>query len=290
MGGVILAVVGVLGTGIGVWAFVDTRRNRRIKLLAYEHTAPFPLATARRHTTDYELSIQYRTAEGKREVIDAAFVTYLFFANFGKEPIREADIAPSNPLRIEVEGGRVLDISLSGANRDVNRISVEEIKLGATSSAAKIRFDFLDFKDGGLIRVLATSRRIKIRLVGDIIGMPEGVRRTDQPTAKGPWGKIGFGLWVTSEIIALAGAVYIYRLAQGGLENVWVLGLPFLALLIPAAVAMVLAVTVWPLRAGARSYPKELLPPRQFLLRDPMAVEYPEFFLLDGEGHRGDRP
>src|SRR4051794_24500806 len=109
----LLTLIGVVGSLVGVWAFIDARRSRRMKLLTFEQSPPFPLATARGHSTDYELSIHYKSDAGD-EVVEAAFVSYLQFANFGREPIRREDIAPSNPLRVEITGGRVLDISLSG--------------------------------------------------------------------------------------------------------------------------------------------------------------------------------
>lgn len=292
----LIAVFGIIGSLVGVWAFVDTRRNRRVKLLAYEQTSPFPLAAARGHTTDYELSIHYRASDGSEEVIDAAFVSYLVFANFGKEPIRAQDIAPSNPFRIEVEGARILDISLSGVHRDVNRISVRDIELGEVSSAM-IDFDFLDFKDGALIRVLSTARSAKLKLIGDIIGMPEGITRSDEPIARGPWGKIGVGLWLFAEFAAIAASVYIYREVQGSWDNAWLLLLPFAALLLPGIGAIIASETIWPTRVRSRPYPKELSPPHRFSFRgldpalgDAVLFDYPEFAALEGgtEGRKTD--
>jgi hypothetical protein len=287
MWALLLTALGVIGSLVGVWAFVDTRRNQRIKLLAYEQTVPFPLATARGHTTDYELSIHYRGAEGAEEVIDAAFVSYLLFANFGKEPIRSQDIAPSSPFKIEIENARVLDIALAGTHRDVSSISVNDIHLGEVSSA-RINFDFLDFRDGGLIRVLSTSREAKLRLAGDIIGMPEGISRSDEPMAKGPWGRIGFGLWLTAELATFGASAFLYRTVQGSWDNIWLLVLPFLAFLLPCFGALVASETIWPTRVRSRPYPEELLPPRRFRFRgpdqmDPMFVAYPEFAALEDD-------
>lgn len=285
---VALAVIGVIGSFVGVWAFIDARRNKRVKLLMYEQTHAFPLATARDHGTDYELSIHYKRGDGEEEVVEAAFVTYLVFANFGKEPIRAQDIASSNPLRIEVRGARVLDVSLAGSHRDVNQIELRSIDLDENSASAEITFDFLDFRDGGLIRVLSTTRAKNLQLSGDIIGMPEGMSRSDKPRAKGPWGKIGFGLWLLAQTICLGITAYVYREVRGSWDDIWLLGLPFVALIAPVIGALIVSETIWPTRARTGSYPQELLPPgwiREAGLRIGAGEEvllYPEF-LTDGE-------
>ena len=244
----------------------------------YEQTSPFPLATARGHDTDYELSIHYKRGDGGEEVVDAAFVTYLVFANFGKEPLRSQDIATSNPLRIEIQGVRVLDISLAGSHREVNRISLKSVDLDKDKASAEIHFDFLDFRDGGLFRVLSTSRAENLQLAGDIIGMPEGIGRTDQPRVGGPWGKIGVGLLLLAEAASLVAAAYIYREVEGSWENIWVLTLPFIAFFLPLIGALVISETIWPTRTRRNSYPKELLPPRwiEMMPREELLL-YPDF-------------
>jgi len=280
-----LTILGVIGSVVGVLAFFDARRNRRIKLLMYEQTAPFPLATTRGGDNDYELSIHYKRGDGGDEVVDAAFVTYLVFANFGREPIRAQDIAPSNPLRIEIEDVRVLDISLAGSHRDVNRIQLDSVSLGNQMSSAEIRFDYLDFQDGGLIRVLSTGRAKKLKLRGDIIGMPEGMIRSDQPRARGPWGKILFGFWILVQALALTAVAYVYREVEHDWDHVWVLALPFAALLLPGAAVvgvLILSDAVWPTRTQSSAYPKELLPPGWIrrAMRIPPEEEdflYPDF-------------
>lgn len=293
-----LTILGAVGSIVGLLAYVDTRRSKRIKLLAYEHTAPFPLATARQHASDYELSIHYRSADGEEEeVIEAAFVTYLRFANFGSEPIRAQDIATSNPLRVEVEDVRVLDIALAGAHREVNQIELDAHELGSEMSKASIKFDFLDRRDGGLIRVLSTDRDATIRLVGDIIGMPEGITRSDQPIAKGPWGKIGVALWAVVQVATFGVVAYVYREVQGSWSNVWLLTLPFAAVVLPVVAAAIVSETIWPSRVRTRPYPKELRPPswlRPHLLNspvsDPMLVDYPAFAYLDDGDQDNEQP
>jgi hypothetical protein len=285
-----LTILGVIGSVVGVLAFFDARRNRRIKLLMYEQTAPFPLATTRGDDNDYELSIHYKRGDGGEEVIDAAFVTYLVFANFGKEPVRAQDIAASNPLRIEVEDTRVLDISLAGSHRDVNGIHLSSANLGDQTSSAEIKFDFLDYRDGGLIRVLSTGRAKKLSLRGDIIGMPDGMARSDQPRAQGPWGKMLFGFWLFTQALALAAVAYVYKQVENSWDHVWVLVLPFAALVLPGVCvvgAVMLSDAIWPTRTHSASYPQELSPPgwirRAMRIPPEEDVLYPEFPVEEDE-------
>jgi hypothetical protein len=118
-------------------------------------------------------------------VIESAYVTYVRFANFGKEPIRSADIAPANPLRIDVampkgdDGGDVLDNTLEAASREVIGLRVGNVITFKKLTRAKLEFDFLDLHDGGVVRILSSGRPDSVSMTGDIIGMPTGIMRSD---------------------------------------------------------------------------------------------------------------
>jgi hypothetical protein len=258
----IVSIIGTLASLVGVYAIVDNRRNRRVKALAYEHTGAIPLATANRHEQDYELAVVYRPPGGQAEErIDAAYVTYLRFANFGKEPIRAADIAPANPLRVEVSGIRVLDISLSNTCRDVSQVKVDNPDLGDHGANARITFDFLDYEDGGMVRILTDGwgEEATVKLTGDIIGMRRGITRTDaQRSHKEIWGKVGVGAFVASELGAFAGAAFLFRSADGSWDRIWLLGLPLAAFLAPLFATILISVTVWPTSTKPKRYPKAL--------------------------------
>lgn len=273
----LISVVGALASLGGVYAIFDNRRNRRIKALGYEDTGPFPLATASRHEQDYQLTIHYRAGPtSKDEVIEAAYVTYLRFANFGREPIRREDIAPSNPLLVKVSGVRVLDITLAGVNREVAQVGLGDLVLQEEGAFATISFDFLDYEDGGLIRILTTDRKdAEIDLMGDVIGMPSGVFRTDgSVNSKNRWSKIGVGLYAAMQLLAIVGAAYVVKLVTGDLFDAWLMVLPVAALLVPAILAFVVSQTIWPNRAKVMQYPQRLAPPG-WLARAAMFRERP---------------
>src|SRR5204862_4673304 len=123
--------VPALGVAAGIATFVGIvlaiyygrREGRRRKLLAYHATvSPFPLASSR-SLDAYNLSLVYEPREGLRREIDDAYVHYLRFVNFGAEAVRRADIAPANPLRVEVEGAEVLDATVGCPARRVSDCS-----------------------------------------------------------------------------------------------------------------------------------------------------------------------
>lgn len=265
----LLAVVSILGAAAslgGLYAIVDNRRNRRVKALAYEHTGAIPLATASRHFKDYELSIVYRPGEDMpEERIESAYVTYIRFANFGKEPIRAADIAPANPLRIVIEGVRVLDISLSSSCREVSQIRVGNPVLDENQSSAAVGFDFLDYEDGGMIRILTAgwNKKVKLQLAGDIIGMRSGIAKSDaEPPHQKVWGKIGMAMLAVSEVAAFAGAAYVYKLVNGSWGSAWLMIVPVVAFFMPLALAGIVSDTIWPASVKRKRYPKALALPR----------------------------
>lgn len=278
----IILIIGTLASLVGVYAIVDNRRNRRVKALAYEYVGAIPLATASRHEQDYELAVVYRSGEGQpEERIEAAYVTYLRFANFGKEPIRAVDIAPANPLRIEVEGVRVLDISLSSTCRDVSQVTVGRPDLGDSRATANVSFDFLDYEDGGMVRILTAGwgSEVKLQLTGDIIGMRGGIMRTDaEPPHKEVWGKIGVGAFIASEVAAFAATAYVFKLVAGSWADVWLMILPLVALVAPAFVAAIISDTIWPSSTKRKAYPKALALPRWLGPFPPPFANGPTYF------------
>jgi hypothetical protein len=284
-----LAVLGAVGALIGIWAFVDARRNRRVKLLAWEPTFTRALASASKADRDYKLSILYERPGQQPEVIEGAYATYVRFANFGREPIRRADIAAANPLRINVKmgddsAGEVLDISLTSASREVIRLAVGSVVRADNSAHADIEFDFLDHHDGGVVRVLSSGRPKSTVMSGDIIGIPAGLTRSDVPLAKGPWGKIGFGLWAVAELCALALIALLFKRQTGGWGDVWVLALPPLAFVAIVIATAIISDSVWPTARSKRKFPSALALPKgaHFRVPDRMLV-YPDDLAWDFE-------
>src|SRR5205085_2643718 len=91
-------------------------------------------------------------------------------------PIKREDLVPSDRLSIEIQNTTVLDISSANNSREVIKFDVSpfEEKDGIVSS--RLSFDFLDYQDGSLVRILTDSDSADIKIKGTIIGMPEGIQ------------------------------------------------------------------------------------------------------------------
>jgi hypothetical protein len=243
----LLAIFGWLAAVASIVGLVYTvlawkRERTREKRLAFEVRGGPPLARSR-NLGDFELRLIFSADGGKTdEAIGAAYVTYGLLANLGREPIRRGDIAPANPLRIEVDGARVLTIEVERATRSVCQISLGTASASGNTTAAPLTFDFLDGADGALIRILSDGRPSDVRLVGDVIGMPSGIYTApDNPEQ----GKLITTLQVVLYTALFAGpqAAIAYWFVQATQRPLILLWLPIalLALIAAGLIAAVLS-------------------------------------------------
>jgi hypothetical protein len=229
MGAVVLGVLGAIGSVIGIVAYFDARANKRVKRLVWEKTTSSPLAAASKAAGDYKLSILYEQPDMAAQVIDSADVSYVRFANLGKEPIRRDDIAAANVLRLIVaekeDGlGRPLDVAIAAASRDVIRVGLGVRALDSPVTSVCVDFDFLDFEDGAVIRILTNGLPADIRMEGDIVGMPQGLHEWEgsqgSETEIRGWAVFA---WAAAEVLAFSGLGVLFRTLTGGWTGVWVL-------------------------------------------------------------------
>lgn len=251
---VVAAIASILAIPLAIYL---SRRSQRQKVLVYRsYLGRLPLLSAR-SLRDYRLSVVFEPEGGPEERIQAGYVHFLGFANLGKEPIRRADIAPANPLRLEVTGARVLDIALEAVHRTVSDIAIQDASSDSGESSVAIDFDFLDFRDGGLVRVLTTSPPDEIRLAGDIVGMPNGVVNANNVRRNSLLSKIGTGLVLALFAAALVMMPIVVWLVTGSWSDTWILAIPFVAILFATSIAILVNLTVWP---KGPQLPHELLP------------------------------
>ena len=123
---------------------------------------------------------------------------------------------------------------------------------------AEVSFDYLDCRDGGLVRTLTTSRPGQICLAGDIVGMPKGIQRVTDGTKPSAWSRAGGISALLLFVASLALTAFTYRWVTGEWSNVWLLLLPICALLIPLLITVVVS-EVWP--SGRPTLPAEIRPP-----------------------------
>jgi hypothetical protein len=254
---------------IPVAIYYARRQGQKQKLLAYHPgISRWPLVSTR-SLAAYRLAVVYTRTGGVDERIEAAFVHFLRFANFGREPIRREDIAPHNRLHIEVEGTRVLDFAVEAVRRPVCAIAVEQDIPLRGFEEATIDFDFLDYHDGAIVRILTTSRPERIELVGDIVGMPAGIVRADE-FRKRPFLNWAGGILSAVAVLGVLGlTAVIFRWVTGSWSNAWLLALPLVGLVLLLVLIIVISETIWP-KSGLQ-FPKELA--MRFRGYDPMVLD-----------------
>ncbi len=253
--GIIGIVVGLMGIVGVAYTIYYGRKNQRKKLLVYENSVAIPLAQAFSPEDDYRLSVIYQRKGSNEERIESVYTTFLKFANLGKEPIRGSDIAPANPIKVKIEDARTLDIQIAGITREVNNVYIRNQVVEDTETSAEVCFDFLDYQDGALVKILTAGKKGKISLLGDIIGMPEGIRNIEE-TSRGKYeGEISEWVVVIVFVAALALSAFIHYWVTGSWSNVWLILVP-LGVLLLTIVAIAIGAWAWP--SGRPSFPKSL--------------------------------
>jgi hypothetical protein len=255
--GLIIAVVfGIIGVIGLVYTIYYGRKGLRKKLLVYSNTVSIPLAQAFSPEDDYKLSVLFQRRGSSEERISSVYTTFLKFANLGKEPIRGNDIAPANPIKVKIEDSRTLDIQIAGITRTVNNVILKNQILGEKDSSAEVSFDFLDFQDGAIIKILTVGDKGKVTLNGDIIGMPEGIKEISD--ARDELSGSSLNGWVTGIVFIVATTLtaFIYYWALGEWNHVWLLIVPVIILILAIVVAVI--IPDWLFSGRNPSFPESL--------------------------------
>ena len=245
-------LVGIVGVAYTVYY---GRKKPKKKLLVYENSISIPLAQAFSPEDDYKLSVVFQRKGSNEERIESVYTTFLKFANLGREPIRGSDIAPANPIKVKIEGARTLDIQIAGISREVNNVYIRNQVKEDTEASAEVCFDFLDYQDGALVKILTVGNKGKISLSGDIIGMPEGIRNIEETSRSKSEGNISG--WVVGIVFlaVLALCAFIHYWVTGSWNYVWLILVPWGALIFVAAV---IGIAAWAWPSGRPSFPKSL--------------------------------
>lgn len=145
----------------GVFAFVSYFKSKRVKEPKYViHTSNL--------IQDYsnvlsKLDISYAGMK-----INNLSSTTIVMWNEGRDPINARDIAPSDPIIINLVGeGIIVNCYVVTVNNVANQISASLLN----EKQASIKFDFLDFRQGAVIQVFHTGKSSQdLALQGTIIG------------------------------------------------------------------------------------------------------------------------
>ncbi len=227
-----------------VYAVYYAKQSRRQKILAYHRSGSIPLASVSTHEKGYDIYVVFKPNDMPEQRLKGVHVTFVRFANFGTEPIRRNDIASANPLRIVIDDVQILDVSLTAVSRSVCQVELKQNPNQPTETF--IDFEFLDYEDGALLKILTESRPKAIRLEGDIIGMPKGIKTTQELGNKPFMGRLGVGLSALLFFSSFAGAAWLFHWSVGTWFQVWILLLPIAALILPGIIVAIIASTIWP--------------------------------------------
>ena len=251
---IFFGIVGIIGL---VYTVYYGRKALKKKLLAYENSMAIPLAQAFSPEDDYKLSVLFQRKGSGEERIESVYTTFLKFANLGKEPIRGHDIAPANPVKINIAGTRTLDIQIAGITRKVNSVSLRNQVIEQERASAEVYFDFLDNKDGALIKVLTVGNKGKISLSGDIIGMPEGIKNVDGASGSSLDG-VSISGWASAIVLIIAFSLMalIFYWIIGSWTKIWLIVVPFAVLIL--VIAGSILISSWFVSRRRPSFPKSL--------------------------------
>jgi hypothetical protein len=250
---IFFGIIGIIGL---VYTVYYGKKALKKKFLAYQNSVAIPLAQAFSPEADYELSVLFQRKGSGEERIKSVYTTFLKFANLGKEPIRGNDIAPANPIKINIEGARTLDIQIAGITREVNNVSLRNQVMEREKASAEVRFDFLDNKDGALIKVLTVGNKGKISLSGDIIGMPEGIKNVGDASSSSEDASITGWSAAVLMIIACSLMVLIFYWVIGSWTKVWLVVVPFIVFALVIVPAFF--IQSWFVTRRRPSFPKSL--------------------------------
>ena len=225
----IIGVVGGLASIVGlVYAFYHAKKLVRIKRIIYEASESIPIAMATK-TKKHRFTLLYGT-EDKREEIESAYLTYLRFANFGKEPIRRGDFVSRNPVRIVIKGCRILDIGIATVRREVTGIEIRNTSNIEDEASSELTWEFLDHKDGARIGILTDGKPRHVKLSGDIVGMPQGIQNFAEIRPSRRDRRVVYGTSITLLVSAAILNGYIFKWTTGAWSHVWLLVIPILTL------------------------------------------------------------
>jgi len=261
-------VIGIVGLALSlgsiIYAIYVRRKSNLEKKLIYETIPPVSVAEVIKSKGAYSLRVVYDRPDDKPVYIENAYMQLIRFANFGRIPITKSDLAKTDKLRIEIQHGTVLDISLSSVTRSACQIELRKpTKIGDTV-AVEIDFEFLDHLDGGLIQILSDTKNLKTTFRGTIVGMSEGIQETTISSDGVEVPNWGCAIGILLEIGALSSVIYAYQSITGSWNNVWLLALPIAALVVPLVLFFLVVTLI--LSRDKFKFPKQLLPPQWYQL------------------------
>ena len=183
----------------------------------------------------------------------------------GSIPITRQDLAPTDPLKLVITGGRVLDVSLSQVTREVCNVSLKPATLVSGTYVSTISFDFLDKKDGAIVQIITDTKDANAILSGTIIGIPNGIINARERKSGVSLTGVGCLIPIVILLAGFMGVSFLYRYVTGSWTNVWLLAMPFAAFV--PAIGLMIPMLILYTRIGTITFPEHLSPPKWYYAR-----------------------
>lgn len=161
--------VGVIGIAATIWVALRSRERKEPRVyIANDRKIALSM------DAPSELQLLYH---GKQ--IPTLTSTYVWLWNEGRRPIRRDDIAPSQPIRIQLGQGELDPEILEVVVRKTTRESIAFKAVAVAQGTVELSFDFLDYRDGALVEILHNLGSLaKADVSGVILGCPKGISVT----------------------------------------------------------------------------------------------------------------
>ncbi len=136
-------------------------------------TAKIPLIGGNSALLPADVEVMYRG-----EKVQSLSKSYVAFWNAGRKTIPGGDIASADPIRFTSNDSnvRILDARPIRVTREVNQASVQY-----NENEMRLKFDFLDSRDGVTIEIIHTGIDKRFECDGTIKGIPRGIRQVGTP-------------------------------------------------------------------------------------------------------------
>lgn len=143
-------LIGVLGFVLAFYFGIRSLPKKKIKVF-YDNNE---LITYK-NTDISKLEIFYN-----KESVDRLTVTKVVFWNSSFPTINNSDIVNMAPFSVLLNVGTILDVSVLRGHDTSNKIDVKLLN----DKAAQISFDYLDYKEGGILQIIHTGDEDSIHI------------------------------------------------------------------------------------------------------------------------------
>jgi hypothetical protein len=142
--GTLLGIVGLIAT---IYIYNKTRSFKRIQYSIQSYQVVGPKGMLKEH-----LTIAY-----KKYPVTSLTVSKVCIWNSGTEPINKDDVALKDPLRITVDGHKLLDAELVYVSNEYFGVNDEIESPDGFLAWVRVDFDYIDPRKGLVIRVVHTG-------------------------------------------------------------------------------------------------------------------------------------